>query len=308
MTTTSQSATKTKTGPNHIIEFAVFETPGLPPVPIVLTPKDDAWSGTLKKLAELHVNRWRSSYINPEIMDGCDWFLTVRSPELKKKSSGSNAYPPNFDEVRTLIEDTQMTTGDKINQLTLEILQQMIEPAVFLYLDKCLANEGDPGRPSDSILGDYYDEGMPHVLIEGVGSMRSVKLHAWREHFENMMSVTFTDNFVIPLEGMSKLEHLDFQGTIQDGPGKRILYEALGSRVFICSTGFPYDVFEPEILSGEGTSFTFYPQNIEIDFQSETPEELQNLLAKLEAAKVEVDKYLTLSTLKEDYTPFRSWV
>lgn len=200
-----------------------------------------------------------------------------------------------------------MTQEEKINQLVLEILQQLIEPAVFLYLDKCLANDGDPDGPSEGVLSDYYDEGMPHVVIEGVGSTRSARLHAWHAHFEKMMSVTFTDNFVIPLEGMSTLEHLDFQGTIQDGPGKRILYEALGSRVFICSTGFPYDVFEPEILSGEGTSFTFYPQNIEIDFKSETPEELQHIFAKLEAAKAEVEKYMTFSTLKEDYSPFRSW-
>jgi hypothetical protein len=49
-------------------------------------------------------------------------------------------------------------------------------------------------------------------------------------------------------------------------------------------------------------------RHIDIDFQSETPEELQNLVAKLEAAKAEVEKYMKLSALKEDYSPFRSWV
>jgi hypothetical protein len=49
-------------------------------------------------------------------------------------------------------------------------------------------------------------------------------------------------------------------------------------------------------------------RHIEIDFKSETPEELQNLVAKLEAAKAEVEKYMMLSALKEDYSPFRSWV
>jgi hypothetical protein len=65
----TKPAVKAKTAPDHIIEFAVFRTPGFPPVPTIIRPKDDAWSDT-----------------------------------LKKRSSGSNAYPPNFDAVREIVE------------------------------------------------------------------------------------------------------------------------------------------------------------------------------------------------------------
>jgi hypothetical protein len=104
MTKTSKPAAKAKTGLDHIIEFAVFRTPGFPPVPTIIKPEDDAWSETINKLADLQVNKWRSSYCNPEIMDGRGWYLNVRSTELKIKSSGSNAYPPNFDAVREIVE------------------------------------------------------------------------------------------------------------------------------------------------------------------------------------------------------------
>jgi hypothetical protein len=108
MTKTSKSAANVKTEPDHIIEFAIFDTPGFGQVPIIIRPEDDAWSDTLRKLTELQVDKWRSSYCNPEIMDGRGWFLTVRSTELKIKSSGSNDYPPNFDEIRKVMEATQM--------------------------------------------------------------------------------------------------------------------------------------------------------------------------------------------------------
>jgi hypothetical protein len=104
MTKISKPAAKAKTGLDHIIEFAIFDTPEYLPVPIILKSKDDAWSETINKLAELQVNKWRSSYCNLEIMDGRGCYLNVRSTELKIKSSGSNAYPPNFDAVREIVE------------------------------------------------------------------------------------------------------------------------------------------------------------------------------------------------------------
>jgi len=104
MTKTSKPAAKAKTAPDQIIEFAIFDTPGFLAFPIIINPEDITWSETIKKLAELQVNKWRSSYCNPEIMDGRGWYLTVRSTDLKIKSSGSNAYPPNFDAVREMVE------------------------------------------------------------------------------------------------------------------------------------------------------------------------------------------------------------
>lgn len=112
MTKTSKPAAKA--GPNHIIEFAIFDTPGFPPVPFILIPEDDAWSDTIDKLVELQVNKWRSSYCNPEITDGRGWNLTVRATELKIKSSGSNAYPSNFDAVREIIENAASTAAAQV--------------------------------------------------------------------------------------------------------------------------------------------------------------------------------------------------
>jgi YgiT-type zinc finger domain-containing protein len=114
MTKTSNPVAKANTKPDQIIEFAIFDTPGFGPVPIIIRPEDDAWSDTVKKLAELQVNKWRSSYCDPEIMDGQGWYLTIRSPELKKKSSGSNDFPPNFDAVREIIEHAAATAPAKL--------------------------------------------------------------------------------------------------------------------------------------------------------------------------------------------------
>ncbi|MCE8525781.1 hypothetical protein KBY23_10955 [Ruegeria pomeroyi] len=88
----------------QIIRFETFDMPGPPPVPIVLTYKNQGWADVIRRLADLQVDKWDGEYFDPSIMDGSGWSLTVRSPRLNTHSEGLNAYPPNFDAVRDIIE------------------------------------------------------------------------------------------------------------------------------------------------------------------------------------------------------------
>ena len=99
------SSNKFKTTQNQVVEFETFEMPGPPPERIKLTPENDDWSDIISKLADLQVDKWDADYSDLSVLDGVGWSLTVRAAEFNIQSSGLNAYPPNFDAVKKVIED-----------------------------------------------------------------------------------------------------------------------------------------------------------------------------------------------------------
>jgi hypothetical protein len=103
---TKSSKPTRKSELDNIIEFELFHQPGPPPAPVIIKPECDGWSDIINKLRDLQVDRWDARYSDPFIMDGSSWSLIVRSAGLKIKSSGLNAYPPNFDAVNEFIENS----------------------------------------------------------------------------------------------------------------------------------------------------------------------------------------------------------
>lgn len=59
----------------------------------------------LDGIRALHIGEWRTSYMNPDILDGTQWELTIEFSDGHKpfKTGGSNAYPYNFDELKELL-------------------------------------------------------------------------------------------------------------------------------------------------------------------------------------------------------------
>ena len=83
--------------------------PGPPPVPIILTAKNKAWANVIRTLLDLGVDKWDAKYLDPSIMDGSGWLLTICSKELNIQSSGMNAYPETFDAVQEVIKRAATT-------------------------------------------------------------------------------------------------------------------------------------------------------------------------------------------------------
>ena len=59
----------------------------------------------LDGLRELHIGEWRKNYMNPYVLDGTQWELTIEFSDGHKpfKTGGSNAYPYNFDVLKELL-------------------------------------------------------------------------------------------------------------------------------------------------------------------------------------------------------------
>lgn len=59
----------------------------------------------LDGIRELHIGEWRTSYMNPDVLDGIQWELTIEFFDGHKpfKTGGSNAYPYNFDALKELL-------------------------------------------------------------------------------------------------------------------------------------------------------------------------------------------------------------
>lgn len=58
----------------------------------------------LNGLRELHIEGWKSKYIDPDILDGTQWELEIYFSDGYKPVTiaGSNAYPTNFAELERL--------------------------------------------------------------------------------------------------------------------------------------------------------------------------------------------------------------
>ena len=59
----------------------------------------------LDGLRELHIGEWRTNYMNPDVLDGTQWELTIEFSDGHKsfKTGGSNAYPYNFNALQELL-------------------------------------------------------------------------------------------------------------------------------------------------------------------------------------------------------------
>lgn len=59
----------------------------------------------LDGIRNLHIGEWRTSYMNPDVLDGTQWDLTIEFSDGHKpfKTGGSNAFPYNFDALEELL-------------------------------------------------------------------------------------------------------------------------------------------------------------------------------------------------------------
>lgn len=200
-----------------------------------------------------------------------------------------------------------MTVLEEVNEEALRILREAIEPCVFLFFEDFFAVNRDFNHPLQGILLGHADEATPHISIEGTELHRTIKLHGWSQIMQNVLGVRFQETFELPVGKLRGAEQLTVKGKIENGPGKRLLFEAFGSRTVNCSAQFPRDVFGSEIWAGEPVSFTFRPDAVSVNFYAEGPEELQAILSKLRSVRGEIAKRQDLSILKGDYAPFRAW-
>ncbi len=67
-----------------------------------------------ERFARINTQYWTAEYPNPCVCDGEQWSLTVRySDGYTLKSSGSNAYPENWDTLLTFFGiDSEKDTGE----------------------------------------------------------------------------------------------------------------------------------------------------------------------------------------------------
>ena len=56
-------------------------------------PSREQWSRFRAMLDALNAGSWQKSYLNPGVMDGTQWSVRIRYPDLVIDSAGSNSYP-----------------------------------------------------------------------------------------------------------------------------------------------------------------------------------------------------------------------
>ena len=63
----------------------------------LLAPVDAVdWSPLRRSLVRAGVNKWKSKYVTPGVLDGTHWAAHVEAPRFFVKSYGHESYPPRF--------------------------------------------------------------------------------------------------------------------------------------------------------------------------------------------------------------------
>ena len=78
---------------------------------VMLSPRE--WQNFYKKLAAAKVDKWKRYYSDPDILDGTQWEFRLKTADLKIKTGGSNAYPPD-EQWTLLMQALRNLTGKNI--------------------------------------------------------------------------------------------------------------------------------------------------------------------------------------------------
>ena len=62
---------------------------------ILVMPSHRKWQNFYKKVAAAKADTWERYYNEPGILDGTQWEFRLKAANLKIKTGGSNAYPPD---------------------------------------------------------------------------------------------------------------------------------------------------------------------------------------------------------------------
>lgn len=196
---------------------------------------------------------------------------------------------------------------EDIDQETLNILKETIDPCVFIFFEDILTVINDPNHPKQNMMMDYSDEATPHIVVKGSGPMRTVQLHGWSQVMQNILGLSFTDTYEMAVRDIGNTNQILFRGKVEGGPGKRLLFQALGSRTLTCRASFPENMLGSDVSEYDETSITFDPEVINIDFYAGSSAYPETILTSLRSARLDIAKRLDLSMIKGDYTPFRAW-
>ncbi len=81
------------------LHYRVWRADG-PATETVVDPTPEAWGAFLRAVEEAGLWSWAPRYASPGlIMDGTHWSIELEVGERRVVSSGSNAYPPGFEQV-----------------------------------------------------------------------------------------------------------------------------------------------------------------------------------------------------------------
>jgi len=84
-------------------------------------PDNNSWKKFWEEIEKIDIWNWEKSYVNYNVLDGCDWSIEIKYNNKKIKSSGSNAWPENFKGFTQALEDlTGFDITEKVEESPLE--------------------------------------------------------------------------------------------------------------------------------------------------------------------------------------------
>ncbi len=93
----------------HVVEFdgndCIFYIEHFLDSPSCMFPVKDYKSTFMKWLAECKIENWKRSYVDPTVLDGTQWELTIHYDNKKRVRNyeGSNDYPTTYEKLAEIM-------------------------------------------------------------------------------------------------------------------------------------------------------------------------------------------------------------
>jgi len=156
-------------------------------------------------------------------------------------------------------------------------------------------------------LLDALDEMEPLLDVSRVDLCYEISFERWNAFYPNLTGLMFTKQVVDPRNLPQSADFVSMQAKLVDGPGRRVLFRALGAKSVTVNLRPTVPLNE----WGRGADDRFVTglelERCELQLFNESDAELQSLIAALNSAEKSIAYKNTLAGIAGDYLPFKDW-
>lgn len=193
--------------------------------------------------------------------------------------------------------------NDKIGS----ILCSLWEIAHQLPVKNIFSIYPDPAHPLYDAVLDALDEMEPLLKVSRVGSACEISLEWLNAFYPNLTGLVFAKQVVGRRDLQYGHEFVSMQAKLVEGPGRRVLFRALGAKSVTINLRPKASLREwvqgedSEIIAG------FEVESCELQLFDESAAGLRHLSMALDEAEKSIARKMTLALIAGDYLPFRDW-
>lgn len=194
-----------------------------------------------------------------------------------------------------------MTIAD-INELATKLLKDIVPINALIGSEQNIFESRALDEDDDFM--DFTEDHSAWIAIKDNGNYFDAEVRDWYSHAICLTGIEFSMSSLVSAADV-KSKSISLTASLVDGVGERYFYKALGTRELTVILKFNYDrsLLESEY---EVRYVRFEVKSVLVKFLNETVDELDTIYSSLKAQDAKLQKQLTVSWFKGNYSNFKA--